>query len=170
MVRRLALGVLAAPFVLRSMPVQAQTGTQMVSVNAVQAQTLGGMAFALVTAQLAERQAENPSARLFGQLEAEEQTAFTLARRQVGLPIPTPELMNAQQRTMAAQLQSLSGAQFDRMFIQGQMLGHRELLTLHQQIAQSPTNAQEQALAIVAVPAIRTHLTVLEGIQRSMGG
>ena len=171
MIRRVALGALAAPFVLPAIPAQAQTGAvQMVQVNPTQAAALGGMAFALYTAQLAEQRGENSAVRLFAQLEREEQQAFTLARQQGGLPIATPEMMDAEKRTMAAQLYALSGAQFDRMFLQGQMLGHQELLTLHQRIAQSPTSTQEQMLATVAVPAIRTHMTVIEGIQRSMGG
>ncbi len=67
---------------------------------------------------------------------------------------------------MLQQLQSLSGAQFDNMYVQGQLLGHQELLTLHQTIAQSGATQADRMIATVAVPAIKSHLAMLQGIQQ----
>ena len=149
---------LAAPALLR--PVAAQTldrTTQM---------ALGGMAFALATSQIALQRAESPLARTFAQLESEEQMAFADARRMAGLPVPSPSMMDAQKQQMLQQLQSLSGAQFDNMYVQGQLLGHQELLTLHQTIAQSGATQADRMIATVAVPAIKSHLAMLQGIQQ----
>ena len=149
---------LAAPALLR--PVAAQTldrTTQM---------ALGGMAFALATSQLATQRAATPAARTFAQLESEEQMAFSEARRMAGLPLPQPSMMDAQKQQMLQQLQSLSGAQFDNMYVQGQLLGHQELLTLHQTIAQSGATQADRMIATVAVPAIKSHLAMLQGIQQ----
>ena len=137
---------LAAPALLR--PAAAQTldrTTQM---------ALGGMAFALATSQLAMQRAGNPAARTFAQLEAEEQMAFSEARRMAGVPVPSPSMMDAQKQQMVQQLQTMSGAQFDRMYLQGQMMGHQELLQLHQTLAQSGSTQADRMLATVAVPAI----------------
>jgi putative membrane protein len=149
---------LAAPALLR--PAAAQTldrTTQM---------ALGGMAFALATSQLATQRAATPAARTFAQLESEEQMAFSEARRMAGLPLPQPSMMDAQKQQMLQQLQSLSGAQFDNMYVQGQLLGHQELLTLHQTIAQSGATQADRMIATVAVPAIKSHLAMLQGIQQ----
>ena len=149
---------LAAPALLR--PVAAQTldrTTQM---------ALGGMAFALATSQLATQRAATPAARTFAQLESEEQMAFSEARRMAGLPLPQPSMMDAQKQQMLQQLQSLSGAQFDNMYVQGQLLGHQELLTLHQTIAQSGATLADRMIATLAVPAIKSHVAMLQGIQQ----
>ena len=149
---------LAAPALLRPAAAQALDRTSQMA--------LGGMAFALATAQLASQRAESPVARTFGQLETEEQMAFTDARRMAGLPVPSPSMMDSTKQQMVQQLQSMSGAQFDRMFVQGQIMGHQELLQLHQTIAQSGSTQADRMLATVAVPAIRSHLSMLQGIQQ----
>ncbi len=149
---------LVAPAILRSAAAQ--------TVDRTTQMALGGMAFALATSQLALQRAESPLAKNFAQLETEEQMAFTEARRMGGLPLPSPSMMDAQKQQMVQQLQSLSGAQFDRMYIQGQIMGHQELLQLHQTLAQSGSTQGDRLLATVAVPAIRTHLSMLQGIQQ----
>ena len=149
---------LAAPALIRTAAAQTMDRTTQM--------TLGGMAFALATSQLALQRAESPMARTFAQLEAEEQMAFAEARRMGGLPVPSPSMMDAQKQQMVQQLQSMSGAGFDRMYLQGQMMGHQELLQLHQTLAQSGATQGDRMLATVAVPAIKTHLSMLQGIQQ----
>jgi putative membrane protein len=187
MIRRSMLGVLATYVVSGPVPARAQgspqaegrmrneagegvVSSQPAPASEMQAQMLGGMAFALATAQLAERTAENPAVRLFGQLEAEEQTAFMAARQMAGLRVPTVELMREDQRQMMIRMRDMRGPEFDRAFLRAQVQGHQDLLRLHQAAAQNPTGREEGMLATVAIPPIRTHLVMLEGIQRSMGG
>ncbi len=152
-----------------SLPAAAQQRAMSPSGTALDSTTqmaLGGMAFALATSQLAMQRAEIPVARTFAQLEAEEQMAFADARRMGGLPVPSPSMMDTQKQQMVQQLQSMSGAQFDRMFVQGQIMGHQELLQLHQTLAQSGATQGDRMLATVAVPAIKSHLAMLQGIQQ----
>ena len=93
-----------------------------------------------------------------------------VARQMAGLPVPSPSMMDTQKQQMVQQLQSLSGGQFDRMYIQGQTTGHQELLQLHQAMAQSGATREERMLGTVAVPAIKSHLAMLQGIQQQMRG
>lgn len=130
---------------------------------------LGDMAFALATSQLALQRAENPLVRTFAQMEAEEQMAFTEARRMAGLPLPSPSMMDSGEQRLMQQLQSAgAGAAFDRMYVQGQITGHNELLGTQSAIAQSGATKEERMLATVAVPAIKSHLSMLTGIQQQM--
>ena len=62
----------------------------------------------------------------------------------------------------------MSGAQFDRMYVQGQVMGHQELLQLHQTLARSGATQADRMLATVAVPAIKSHLAMLQGIQQML--
>lgn len=176
MIRRLALGLLATPLILRpSFAQQNRAGEGVVSAqpqpaNQAQAAMLGGMAFAQASAQLAERQAENAAVKGFATLEVEEQTAFATARQMANLRVPTVELMPEERRQMLIRMRDMRGPELDRMFVQAQMQGHEELLQLHQEAMRNPTSREEAMLATVAVPAIRTHLVVLESVQRTMRG
>ena len=128
---------------------------------------LGGMAFALATSEVALQRAESPTVKTFAQLEAEEQKAFADARRMAGLPVPSPAMMDGQKQAMLKQLQGMSGAAFDRMYVQGQVTGHQELLQLHQALASSGSTQADRILGTVAVPAIKSHLAMLQGIQQT---
>jgi putative membrane protein len=129
---------------------------------------LSGMAFAHASAQLASTQSDSAAVRTFAELEASEQQAFIMARRLANLPQPEPTSMDAEKGRMIQQLQGVRGPEFDRLFIRGQIAGHQELLRVHQAISSTPENKEEAMLATVAVPAIRTHLAMLDSIQRTL--
>jgi putative membrane protein len=134
----------------------------------VRAMALGGMAFALATSQVALQRAENASVRTFAQLEAEEQETFAAARQMAGLAPPNPAMMDGQKQQMLQQLQGASGREFDRAYLQGQITGHEELLQLHMAMARASTDREERLLGMVGVPAIKTHLVMLQSIQQMM--
>jgi len=168
MIRRaLLVGTAAAAAFLRPASAQqAVPGTlDQTSLNA-----LSAMVFALQSSQLAQQRAELPTLRTFSGLETEEQMAFFEARRMAGLPVPATIPLAPRQAQMLQQLQALSGGEFDRMYLQGQMIGHQELLQLHSTLAQSSAMREERMLGMVAVPAIRSHLAMLQGVQLQMRG
>ena len=78
-----------------------------------------------------------------------------------------PAMMDGQKQAMLKQLQGMSGAAFDRMYVQGQVTGHQELLQLHQALASSGSTQADRILGTVAVPAIKSHLAMLQGIQQT---
>ena len=173
MIRRNILAGLAgaglAPTLVRSAAAQPTASQGSTSAAEVAKDALGDMAFALATSQLAMQKGQSPLVRTFAQMEAEEQTAFTEARRMAGLPLPSPSMMDSNEQRLMQQLQSASaGAEFDRMFIEGQIKGHQELLNTHSAIAQSGATKEERMLGTVAVPAIKSHLSMLAGIQQQM--
>jgi putative membrane protein len=168
--RRLTLAGLGSTLAMvgstRHAYAQAATG----QLTQTQAMALGGMAFALETSRIARSRAANALVRNFAELETEEQQAFAAARARAGLPAPNPQMMDAQKQQMVQQLSGQSGAGFDRMYIQGQIMGHQELQQLHAALAQSAPTREERMLGTVAVPAIRSHLAMLAGIQQQLGG
>ncbi|HEV7268950.1 MAG TPA: DUF4142 domain-containing protein [Falsiroseomonas sp.] len=177
--RRLALAALAAPFLARAAaaqsPLENRAGRGVASTQALpetqaQADLLGAMAFAMSTAQLAQRVGELRSVRTFGQLEVQEQTAFSTARQMARLRVPTVELMTERRRRMMIEMRGLRGADFDRAFTRAQIAVHEDLLRLHEQVAQNPTSLGEAMLSTVALPAVRTHLLMLDGLERAVAG
>lgn len=122
---------------------------------------IGG--FSLLASQLALNKAANPGLRNFAKLEAEEQiaTASALGAR--------PEAVALQPRhaELLAQLQAADGAAFDALYLQGEILGHEELLRVNKAYSRTGADPVGQAVAIVAVPAIHTHLGILTGLRQA---
>ncbi|WP_372619330.1 DUF4142 domain-containing protein [Falsiroseomonas sp.] len=177
--RGLALAALASPLLPRATAAQERmenragrgfASTQALPETQAQADLLGAMAFAMATAQLAERIGESRSVRTFGQLEVQEQTAFSTARQMARLRVPTVELMTERRRQAMIRMRGLRGPEFDRAFTRAQIAAHEDLLRLHDQVAQNPTSLGEAMLSTVALPAVRTHLLMLDGLERSLGG
>lgn len=131
---------------------------------------LGGMAFARSAAGIASTQAQHQGVLFFARLEDEEQNAFAEARRVAGLAVPDGTLMDQQKRRLLQQLQGTRGADFDRLFVQAQVQSHQELLQLYQAKAGTAENREEKMLAMVALPAIRSHLAILNALQQQVAG
>ena len=123
--------------------------------------TVGG--FSLRSSQLALDKAANAGVRNFAQLEVEEQiaTAAALGAQPEAVPIRESDA------AILAQLQAADGAAFDAMYLQGQIAGHEELLRINQAYAKVGADPVGQAVAILAVPAIHTHLGILAGLRRA---
>jgi putative membrane protein len=52
------------------------------------------------------------------------------------------------------------------MYLQGQIAGHRELLALNEPMARGGAGGREQAIALISVPSIQTHLYMLQSMGR----
>ncbi len=139
----------AAPMEAVSSPVQFRTTVLMT----------GG--FAMQTSQAALERSRNPLVRQFAQLEINEQMALAAALG--ASPGSTP--LRPDHAQMLQQLQSMTGRSFDRMYVQGQIMGHNEALALTSAYAQSGFDTQGRSVAILAVPSIQTHLTILSGLR-----
>jgi putative membrane protein len=139
----------AAPMAAVSSPMQFRTTVLMT----------GG--FAMQTSQAALERSRNPLVRQFAQLEINEQMALAAALG--ASPGSTP--LRPDHAQMLQQLQSMTGRSFDRMYVQGQIMGHNEALALTSAYAQSGFDTQGRSVAILAVPSIQTHLTILSGLR-----
>ena len=152
----------------------AAAGAGLVASTSAKAQGFGGPSegatrvlmvggFSLQTSQLALQRSRNSQIRNFAQLEANEQAAVAAALGvQPGSVPPSQE-----EAEMLQQLASLSGRQFDRMYVTGQIQGHQQLLELNSANAQSGGDPLGRAVAIVSVPSIQTHLQILSGLRRA---
>lgn len=82
----------------------------------------------------------------------------TAAAQTAGITPPPPQLM-PMQADMIAQLQPLSGAEFDRMYKTQQVRAHEMALALHSNYAKSGDTPALRTAAQGAVPIIQQHLT-----------
>jgi putative membrane protein len=150
-------------------------------------QTLAGGTVALQTSEMALQKAQNPHVKQFAQFERDEQTTIAEVLRSFQEPAATatagqartgagggaagsaPEIP-ADKARMMQQLQQASGAEFDRMYIEGQMQGHQELLQIQETYLRSGRNREHVNVAKLARGHIKEHLARLQEIQKELRG
>src|SRR3954447_23769814 len=121
---------------------------------------LMGGAFAMQTSQLALTRTGNPDIVNFANAEIAEQVQVASA---LGAA-PGSAPLRPDHARLLTQLQQVRGGAFDRMYVQGQLRGHRELLALND-AALRAGNPQEQQVAQMSLPIIHRHLAILNNLR-----
>jgi putative membrane protein len=124
---------------------------------------LAASTFSTSTSQLALTSGENPAVKTFARFETAEQQATLRAMQLAGLTIPQTVPLDSDQTQMLQQLRGLKGGEFDRMYVRGQLLGHQELLSLHQRMLAAGTR-EEQIISTLSVPSIEQHIAMLQAM------
>ncbi|HEU0043243.1 DUF4142 domain-containing protein [Sphingomonas sp.] len=120
---------------------------------------------ALQTSQLAQGRAARPQVREFAQFEVEEQTTVAqIIGEMMGGAMPPPPPAPADAR-MVAMLQRARGPAFDRMYLMGQVDGHRRLLGIQESYLRDGRNPHHRHIAMLARGRIREHLEDLQRLQ-----
>ncbi|MGY3448579.1 DUF4142 domain-containing protein [Bradyrhizobium sp. USDA 4353] len=123
---------------------------------------LAGGAFAMTTSQLALTRTGNPDVINFANAEIAEQVQVATA---LGAA-PGSAPMRTDHAVLLRQLEAVpAGGAFDRMYVQGQIRGHRELLALNSAYLRTGGNPQEQQVAQMSLPLIQRHLAILDGLR-----
>jgi putative membrane protein len=135
---------------------------------------------ALETSQVAQQRAQNPDLKRFAGFEVQEQTTLSEVLRSMMEPATTAATAGTKPSTdpgAAAQTRELMqrhqdaqpGEAFDRVYLQGQLEGHRALLQTQDQYLQSnPQNREHLNVAKLARNQILEHIALLEDIQQKM--
>lgn len=121
-------------------------------------------AFALATARLGVDKASNAEVKRFANFEVREQEGVAQAMKLAGHNFPEPSFAGEKAQTMQ-RLQSASGTDFDRLFLQVQEQGHQELLNLTTAVAESRAPVADRITALLASDRIREHLVDIGTLQ-----
>ena len=160
-------------------------------------QTLATGTVALQTSEIALQKAQNPRVKQFAQFERDEQTTIAEVLRSIQEPVATatagtagaaasasaaasgsaravataPDIPADKAKMMGELQQAKAGAEFDRLYIQGQLQGHQELLQVQERYLQAGGRNREQAnIAKLARGHIREHIAMLQEIQKDLRG
>ena len=94
----------------------------------------------------------------------EEQTTIAeILNEMMRMPPPPPAPAD---RRMLADLQRLQGPAFDRMYLTGQLDGHRRLLQIQETYLAQGRNPHHRHIAMLARGRIREHISDVEMLQR----
>lgn len=138
--------------------------------------TLMAGSLAKQASELALQKAANPRVKQFANLEAMEQTA--MAQVLTMQASPPPVQLDEKHAAALKELQGASGAEFDKAYVNGQIRGHAELLTIQDAYTlgrgQGGTAAMlsddTARVATLAKAAIQTHLTMLKELSDALRG
>jgi putative membrane protein len=82
-----------------------------------------------------------------------------------------PDIPADKARMMEELQQAQAGAEFDRLYIQGQLQGHQELLQIQERYLQSNSRNREHVnIAKLARGHIKEHIAMLQDIQKELRG
>ncbi|WP_375416685.1 DUF4142 domain-containing protein [uncultured Hymenobacter sp.] len=133
----------------------------------------GPAQMSMMSSQLAATKATNEYAKQFATFELAETTAMMSILKDLGTPPPPPD---AKAKALMAQLQSASGAAFDRAYIAAQIQNHQLLRTLTDGYLANPapskTNLMElhgRHIATLASTTIKEHLAITQRISSVLG-
>lgn len=170
MLNRRVLGALSGAMLLPVLlPVSARATTSSAELTMLRQKTLAASTFATSSSQLAEAQGEHRLVKGFARFEIAEQAAVLRSLQLAGMTLPASVTLEAEQAQLLQQLQGLRGAEFDRMYVQGQLTGHRELMRLHQALLTAGSQ-EEQIIATLALASIEQHTAMLEAMQQHHRG
>jgi putative membrane protein len=125
----------------------------------------GGMA-EIETGKMAAAKAQNPEVKQFGQQMIADHTRSnnelkTLAGKK-NVTLPTD--LDPMHKAMAQKLNGLSGAEFDKEYMRGQVEDHERTVALFQAQADNGTDAEAKALAAKTLPNLKMHLEMARKI------
>jgi putative membrane protein len=83
---------------------------------------------------------------------------------------PLPPTIGARNEQIVATLQTLHGRAFDRQYVQGQVAGHEQMLSLLQNEVASGSDPRLVAFARATIPVVREHLSLARRLSSMMSG
>jgi putative membrane protein len=163
--------VTAAPVAAQS-AVPAQPMGQAAPMQRVDAATFRMMAASsdmleIQSSRLALERSRNEAVRGFAQRMIRDHTRTTNELMRIA-PIQGQPAMDPRHAALLTQLQGAQGADFDRAYVQGQVMAHREAVALFESYARSGDNRQLVAFAREQRPHLRRHLRSAQALQRRM--
>ena len=157
--------IMAGTAALALLPMAGVAFAQSSGVDEAKLPALMGGDFATATSQLAATKATNRSVKTFAELEIAEQAAVAEAFGSE----PGAAGISEKHAAIVAQLEEAEGAEFDMMYIEGQIEGHEELLKIHQTYARNGDDPMARGASLVGITGIQTHLVMLNSIRASLG-
>jgi putative membrane protein len=144
----------------------------MMSPESYRAMAMISDSFEIASSRLALERSQNPRIRSFANMMVRDHGMTSQALMggvqvaALGTMAPT---LDERRAAMLNQLASASGAQFDRLYGQMQVMSHREALALHAGYAQAGTDPALRTFAASVAPHIQHHLAMARRLPGARG-
>ncbi|VWX47249.1 DUF4142 domain-containing protein [Novosphingobium sp. 9U] len=133
-----------------------------------------GDLFEIQSSQLALKKAQSAEVKAFAKQMIADHTATTAqlktlaSLQEVGRALPTQ--VDAPHKAMLDQLNAVSGAAFDKAYLDQQARAHQEALLLHADYADKGTVSAVKSFAQTVTPKIQHHADMVKQLQASLAG
>lgn len=82
--------------------------------------------------------------------------------------LPATDATKPDADAMYQQLQGLSGAEFDRAFVDGMIVDHEKTIAMYEAQANAAADSPVKALAVETLPTLRRHLEAAQELKASL--
>lgn len=129
----------------------------------------GGMA-EVELGKVAVSKAQNAEVKQFAQQMVADHTKANNELKQVAekKSVVLPADLDAMHKSMKDKLTNLSGAEFDKEYMRGQVEDHEKMVALFESQASGGTDAEAKALATKTLPNLKMHLDMARKIQAKL--
>ena len=128
----------------------------------------GGMA-EVEMGKLASQKGQDPDVKKFGQMMVSEHTKVNEELKGIAtkksVPLPTDVGVH---KSSIDKLNGLSGADFDRAFVEVMVSDHEKTIALFQKQSESGTDPEAKAFAAKTLPTLKKHLSSIQEIQEKL--
>jgi putative membrane protein len=122
--------------------------------------------------KLAEQKAQRDEVKAFGRRMVQEHTKantqLASVAKQAGIPLPND--LDPDHKGMRAELDKVSGAQFDLAYMRGQIVDHQKTVQLLQYEISFGQDADLQRFASQTLPDVLQHLQMAQNIMVAVSG
>ena len=137
----------------------------------VQKAAIGGMA-EVELGKLAQQKASNDAVKQFGSRMVDDHSKANDELKQIatGKGLQVPSDLDAHNKSQLAKLQKLSGAQFDRAYMDGMVADHKTDIALFKKEASGGKDADLKGFASKTLPTLEDHLKMAQSTDASVKG
>jgi putative membrane protein len=121
--------------------------------------------------QVAQSRASNSTVRQFGQRMVDDHTRMQnqLTALVSSTGVPFTAAMDSRHQRQVSRIEQLSGAEFDRAYMQAMIQGHQEDVNQFQTQSQSARSTQIRNLASSSLPVLQQHLSLAVQVGSQVG-
>jgi putative membrane protein len=129
----------------------------------------GGMA-EVEMGKMAAQKAQNPELKKFAQMMVTDHTKANNELKSIAAKqkITLPTAIGRRNRSTIDELNKLSGADFDREYVQAMVDDHETDVQIFEDQSQDDSDAQAKAFAAKTLPVLQKHLEAIKSIQAKM--
>jgi putative membrane protein len=129
----------------------------------------GGMAEVQLS-QVAAGKAQNADVKKFAQKMIEDHTNANAELKQLAgkKTVTLPTELDAEHKTIKDRLSGLSGAEFDKEYVNAMVADHEKSVALFKSQAEKGTDADAKAFAAKTLPKLQMHLDMVKAMQGKM--
>jgi putative membrane protein len=148
------------------------TAVQLATPAYVEKAAAGDM-FEIESSKLALQKSKNADVKAFAKMMVSAHTKttreLTAAVKAEKIDVAIPAKLDDEHEAKLAKLKDLSGAEFDKAYLDAQVEGHQAALEVQQGYAASGDNAKLKLWAGKTAKAVQMHLTKAESLDKTLG-